>query len=326
MPVAGGTRIADATAEIRCPQAMCPHARSSHRPTVGSLTEGMLSSLLEDTLDPAYAEAAERRRGSAGGRWDGEMPSRWGGRAVGAVVVVVGLVLGVAYADTRAEAPSSERARQALLVDVQQESDRGDELRGQLATLQTEVSLALDAELVATEEGRLAAEQVRRLESAAGVVPVSGPGLLVTVSDAATEETVDPVTGDPVQAVPEAGLVLDIDLQAIVNALWAAGAEAVAVDGQRLSPTTSIRTAGEAILVDFRPVDSPYLIEAIGNPDQLAARFAATGTPARYQAYGQLYGIGFELTGSEELRLDAAGSAELRYAGPESPPAVGENK
>lgn len=300
---------------------------SSHRPTVGPLSAGMLSSLLEDTLDPAYAEAAERRQGGeAAERRDGDQLSRWGGRAVGVAVLVVGLVLGVAYADTRATAPSSERTRQALLADVERESGRGDELRSQLENLQNEVSVALDEELVATEEGRRASEQVRRLEAAAGVVPVSGPGLTVTVSDAAAEEAVDPVTGDTIQAVPEAGLVLDIDLQAIVNALWAAGAEAVAVNGQRLAPATSIRTAGEAILVDFRPVASPYVIEAIGNPNQLAVRFAGSGTAARYEAYGQLYGIGFERTGSDELQLVAAQSVELRYARPETPPPVGENK
>lgn len=286
----------------------------------------MLSSLLEDTLDPAYAAAAERRQDATSGGSDPDTHSRWGGRAVGVAVLVLGLVFGVAYADTRSAAPSSERTRLALLADVQEESDRGDDLRAQLETLQRDVSVALDEELVATEEGRLAADQVRRLEAAAGVVPVTGPGLSLTVSDAAAEEAVDPVTGDPVQVVPEAGLVLDIDLQAIVNALWASGAEAVAVDGQRLAPTTSIRTAGEAILVDFRPVDSPYLIEAIGNPDQLVARFAATGTTARYQAYEQVYGIGFELSGSDELRLVAAGSAELRFARPETPPPLGENK
>ncbi len=300
---------------------------SSHRPTVGPLSAGMLSSLLEDTLDPAYAEAAERRQGGEAAECrDGDQLSRWGGRAVGVAVLVVGLVLGVAYADTRATAPSSERTRQALLADVERESGRGDELRSQLENLQNEVSVALDEELVATEEGRRASEQVRRLEAAAGVVPVSGPGLTVTVSDAAAEEAVDPVTGDTIQAVPEAGLVLDIDLQAIVNALWAAGAEAVAVNGQRLAPATSIRTAGEAILVDFRPVASPYVIEAIGNPNQLAVRFAGSGTAARYEAYGQLYGIGFERTGSDELQLVAAQSVELRYARPETPPPVGENK
>ena len=68
------------------------------------------------------------------------------------------------------------------------------------------------------------------------------------------------------------GRVQDGDLQLVVNALWAAGAEAVSINGQRLGPTTAIRFAGEAVLVDFRPVTSPYEISAIGDPGRAAAR------------------------------------------------------
>ena len=62
----------------------------------------------------------------------------------------------------------------------------------------------------------------------------------------------------------------DDDLQLVVNALWAAGAEAISINGQRLGPTTAIRFAGEAVLVDFRPVTNPYEISAIGDPDTLS--------------------------------------------------------
>ena len=63
----------------------------------------------------------------------------------------------------------------------------------------------------------------------------------------------------------------------MVNALWAAGAEAISINGQRLGPTTAIRFAGEAVLVDFRPVTNPYEISAIGDPDTLPA----SSSPAR---------------------------------------------
>ncbi len=277
-------------------------------PGIGSTSGGMLSSLLEQSLDPAYAEAAARRT-------DGAQPS--GSRALPlgiAGVLVLGLVLGVAYADTRAEAPSSERARLGLLADVQRDSARGAQLQQRLEQLRAEVAAAVDEELAATEQGRRQSELVARLEAANGVLAVEGPGLVVSLSDAKPEPAVDPISGEPTEAVPEAGLVLDIDVQTVVNALWAAGAEAVAVDGQRLAPTSSIRTAGEAILVDFRPVNSPYLIEAIGNPDLLVPRFAGSETAGRYDAYRQLYGIGFELTSSDRLALPAATDQDLRYA------------
>lgn len=288
--------------------------------TTPRIPPGMLSSLLEDTLDPEYVEAAARR---------GTGPVRPRSRAlslVAAGVLSLGLVLGVAYTDTRAEEPSSDRARAALLADVQRDSERSAELQRQLEELRAGVAEAVNDALAATAEGRRQSLLVRRLESATGVVAVQGPGLVVTLSDAVPVPAVDPVTGDPTEAVPEAGLVLDIDVQAVVNALWAAGAEAISVDGQRLAPTSSIRTAGEAILVDFRPVMSPYVIEAIGNPSRLVPRFAGSDTAGRYDAYRQLYGIGFTLAEAAELSLAAATDYDLRYAESSATPASGGQK
>lgn len=293
---------------------------SSHRPTIGSMTTGMLSSLLEDTLDPAYAEAAARRVADSNRTRSKPLPLVIGS------VLVLGLILGISYADTRAEAPSSERARLGLLADVQRDSARSAELQRRLEDLRAEVAEAVDDALATTEEGRQQSELVRQLEFATGVQAVDGPGLVVTLSDAAPQESVDPVTGEPVEVVPEAGLVLDIDVQAVVNALWAAGAEAISIDGQRLAPTSSIRTAGEAILVDFRPVTSPYLVEAIGNPDLLVPRFAGSQTAGRYDAYQQLYGIGFELAQAGQLSLAAATDYDLRYAAGTSLPPFGGTK
>lgn len=291
---------------------------STHRATSGPPPAGMITALLEQTLDPAYAEAAQRRD-------TGPADHRWNARAVLAAVVVAGLILGVAYADTRAAAPSSERTRLALVADVQRETALGADLQQRLEELRAEVSLALDDALTATRDGRTQAERVSTLEYASGVLAVSGPGLRVTVSDAPPEAALDPVTGEPIDAVPEAGLVLDIDLQAVVNGLWAAGAEAIAVSGQRLSSTTSIRTAGEAILVDFRPVTSPYVVEAIGG-EQLVPRFAGSDTAARYDAYRQLYGIGFDLVSADTLDLPAAADTDLRFAGPVAREQPGETK
>ena len=90
-----------------------------------------------------------------------------------------------------------------------------------------------------------------------GVVPVAGRGLRIELTDAPTD---DPDTQDPTLRVQ------DVDLQVVVNGLWAAGAEAIAVNGHRLTSMTAIRSAGDAVLVDLVPLSSPYKVDAIGDP------------------------------------------------------------
>jgi uncharacterized protein YlxW (UPF0749 family) len=120
--------------------------------------------------------------------------------------------------------------------------------------------------------------------------------------------------------VDDNGRIQDRDLQSLVNALWAAGAEAVSVGGQRLAPTTTIRAAGEAILVDLRPVQSPYTLAAVGDPATLLPRFADSEAARRFQSYTDLYGIQFTVRSAKDLQLPAATDPDLRYASPVPPP------
>ena len=111
------------------------------------------------------------------------------------------------------------------------------------------------------------------------------------------------------------GRVLDRDLQRLVNALWAAGAEAIAIDGQRLSSVSTIRAAGEAILVDFTPVSSPYVVEVIGPPG-MRDRFAASRTAGQLQWLHEKYGMGFTIRERDMVRLPAATDPRLEHAKP----------
>ena len=120
-----------------------------------------------------------------------------------------------------------------------------------------------------------------------------------------------------------AGRVQDGDLQLVVNALWAAGAEAISINGQRLGPTTAIRFAGEAVLVDFRPVTNPYEISAIGDPDSLSAEFLASPEVGARAVISQTFGLRFEYAEEEELSVPAASVPELRSAASEDPDAPG---
>ena len=107
--------------------------------------------------------------------------------------------------------------------------------------------------------------------------------------------------------------MLDADLQTVVNELWHDGAEAIAINGKRLTATSTIRAAGSAILVDFQPLNQPYKISAIG-PPHLDDRLRDSPTGQLYQRFTQTYGMHFTITAADNLSLPAAADPQLRYA------------
>ncbi len=152
-----------------------------------------------------------------------------------------------------------------------------------------------------------------------GELPVSGNGLKITLDDAPGRDEVgsDPRTDDGY----DEGVVLDADLQVVVNGLWAAGAEAISINGERLTALSAIRSAGEAILVDFRPLVPPYVISVVGDPSSLQTGFAEGQAGPYVQSLRDNNGIGVDIATATELTLPGAGQFVLRQAGPveESP-------
>ena len=115
------------------------------------------------------------------------------------------------------------------------------------------------------------------------------------------------------QVSPE-NRVQDIDVQIVVNGLFASGAEAIAVNGQRLTALSAIRNVSIAILVDDVPLSSPYRIEAIGDPRSLQTSFARTTAADHLTLLGSTYDIGVATSTADDLTLAGAGSTRLRYA------------
>ena len=286
-----------------------------------SLGASLLDQVLAETLDPAYAQAARAREAHAA---EEEAPrSRWrrGQVAVAAVMALAGVLAAVTYDQAAAGAQGREEVRMALVAEIEAESATTDRLAADLETLRGQVTAARDDALAATAVGQRALDRLAGAELAAAVVPVSGPGLLVTLADAGPDADADPVGGSA-EADPR-GPVRDGDLQLVVNALWASGAEAVSINGQRLGPTTAIRFAGEAVLVDFRPVTNPYLVSAVGDPGTLRGRFLASPEVNALAVVSDTYGLRFEFAQEDELSLPAGSLPELRSAVPVSavPPA-----
>jgi uncharacterized protein YlxW (UPF0749 family) len=276
-----------------------------------SLGASLLDQVLAETLDPAYRQAAEARAAAEGSP---PRSRRRGQVAVAVVLAVAGVLAAVTYDQAAAGAQGREEVREALVADIAQESDTNDELTAELEQLRADVSSARDDALAATTEGKQALDELSDAEMAAALEPVTGPGLLVTLADAEPDADSDPVGGAG-QADPR-GHVLDGDLQVVVNALWAAGAEAVSINDRRLGPTTAIRFAGEAVLVDFRPVTNPYLVRAIGDPETLRSRFLASPEVIDLAGYSESFGLRFDFAQEDELSLPTGSSPQLRSATP----------
>lgn len=266
-----------------------------------------VSSLLDrirtEALDPGYTRAHERRT---------ERPPGAGpGRVIKIVIplVVLGLLVATATAQARRTAPDRANERAALAERIDRVSAEVEALHEQVEQLRAEVAAARDARLQITDEGRQLSAQLEELERAAGAVPVTGPGLRIVVDDAE-------VQGQQGRQVQGTNRVLDTDLQQLVNGLWAAGAEAVAINGYRLTSTTAIRAAGEAIVVAFRPLSRPYIVEAIGDPRQLEARFVDGPGGRWFRTLQDNYGVVFTVATEETIRLPAASDIALTHASP----------
>lgn len=283
---------------------MHPDPPGASRRVDGSMS--LLVDMSAAALDPSYAEAAARRA------VEGERRRlRLSGRVL-AGLLVVGLGTGIAAAQARRRADEVGSSRRALVADVRERTSATDRLAEEASRLRSSVSRTRSLLLGTDARGRQAAALVSALELVSGAVPVHGPGIVVTLDDApdagAAAQDRGGQAGD--------GRVFDRDLQDVVNALWAAGAEAVSVNNQRLTAQTAIRSAGEAVLVDLRPLSPPYLLRAIGQVDTLEPAFVDSATARRFQTWTSLYGLRFQVRRAGDLRLPAAGPPDLRLARP----------
>lgn len=293
------------------PQGSSERQGSTSDPRGNAAPPSLLQDLLTDHLDPGYAAAARRRAvrdqaGRAAPR--GQRPA-----SVLTILLLVaaGILIAVAYHQTQRSAPVVRKTNTELVGQIGHRTQGLDTSQAQDNSLRAQVDRLRAQALADSRQGRTLSTRLRRLQLATSTQAVRGPGLVVTVGDGDTgaDPAASPGTGST-----DPSLVQDRDLQSVVNALWAAGAEAISINGQRLSALSTIRAAGQAILVDFRPVLSPYSIRAIGAPDQLAAGFAASQTAADFRTFQQLYGMTFTTEQAASLLVPAASTPTLRYA------------
>jgi len=195
---------------------------------------------------------------------------------------------------------------------AQQESQRVKALREQVSDLRADVeglSAGLDSDALKKLEA-----QADALAGPAGLSAVRGPGVSVTLDDApeAFREAAGAQVAD--------AIVHQQDIQAVVNSLWAGGAEAMTVQGQRVVSTTGIKCVGNTVILHGVPYSPPYVVRAIGDPDALQRSLDGSRYIQSYLQAVDAYHLGWGVRAERRITAPAyAGLLELRHARPVEP-------
>jgi uncharacterized protein YlxW (UPF0749 family) len=234
--------------------------------------------------------------------------------SLAAVLALVGFLTLVASSGVKEAKRGGESRRAGLVKLIHTRQGEVETLGKELVQLRADV-VAARRRLSATSADE--ARRLRDVQMWAGTTPMSGPGLEVRLSDSPEAKASE--------SDRESLSVHDVDLQLVVNALWAAGGEAVAVNGQRLVATSPIRAAGETITVNFRPLVPPYKIEVIGADRK---QFERSEVAQRFRRWVEDYGLGFAVKHRSKIVVPAyAGTLQLSSARPTDPapaaPALG---
>ncbi len=224
-------------------------------------------------------------------------------------VAVVAAIAGLMFATSATLAQDSGgdlRGPVDLVGLVRTATARAEGLNNQVDALRTEVDELSGAAVVDTKED----PEVVLLDGiAAGQVAVTGPGLQVTMDDAPASSANIP------GATPDGLVVHQQDIQQVINALWAGGAEAMTLMGERVIMTSSFRCSGNILTLHGRVFSPPYVIEAIGDPVALRAALDASPGVAIYRQWANRYGLGWGVQTLDKIQMPTyTGSIDMRFA------------
>lgn len=265
------------------------------RPLPDHVTTPLLSLIVARSMDEDYAHVAQKRAAAGLEPAPGRPRPHWTSIAA---IALLGVMAAVVAAQTDRQAPVDELSRAALIEQIERRSDTLDALQGQVGELTR--SNAETANSSTRTQGQLDDIQtrLRRVELITGFSAARGPGVRLTV-----ENRPDVDVNDEIR---------DEDLAFLVDGLFQAGAEAIAVNDQRINLLGGIRNTLRAIHVNGRPVNPPYVISAIGDPQTLQARLLQTSQGQEWFNRVNFYGFVYEAENVDDIRLPAARERVLR--------------
>jgi uncharacterized protein YlxW (UPF0749 family) len=234
-------------------------------------------------------------------------------------VPLVCLLAGLLLAATHSVSGGAEirRSDAPRLVDLVREAQQSvDRLTAQRDSLSTEI----DTHHGGSPEAGLALTAIQNRNAAlaadAGLDPIRGPGLVVTLKDAQRDAN----GRFPRDASPDDLVVHQQDIQGVLNALWSGGAEGIQMQDQRIIGTSAPRCVGNTLLLNGRTYSPPYVITAIGDPVAMQASLAANPSVIIYKQYVVRFGLGY--TEEPRASVDLVGHSEpvrMRFAKPAAP-------
>ena len=270
-------------------------AETRERPLPDHVTTPLLTLITARSMDEDYAHVAQKRAAAGEPTASPRTRPHWASLVA---IAVLGVMAAIVAAQTDREAEVNELSRAAL---IQQIDSRRDVLRD----LQQDVGdLSRSNQAVAANSTLLQGQlddletRVRRAELSTGFAAVHGPGVRITVDNPPDVEVNDELR--------------DEDLAYLIDGLWEAGAEAIAVNDQRLNVLGGIRNTNRAIHVNGRPVNAPYVVQAIGDPRTLQARLLQTSEGQEWFSLVNFFEFVYDSENVDDIRLPAAPIRALR--------------
>ncbi len=230
--------------------------------------------------------------------------ARSSARASVSIILVLSLAGLLFTANARLANSSEDRHPDNLAELVQIEAQRVEELQTTVDNLQETVDKLADKSGASIDQGDV--ELVEHTGISAGATEVSGPGLIVELNDA-------PVPTGALDIHPDSLVVHQQDLEAVINALWAGGAEAMVLQDQRVLSTTAFRCVGNVLSLHGRVYSPPYRVQAIGDPARLRDALNASPQIDIYRDWVIAVGLGWSVEESADLKLPG-GTRDLVYA------------